>query len=276
MLELNEDNWIQIANKYNYKWQLPNCLGAFDGKHVAICKYVAIWQWFWIFQLQRYHSISLMAHAGANYRFFQSMLVRKVRKIQRAMQTCFRVANLGKWLNQTICICIYLRMPLLAMNRYHIFYRWWRFSITETYDEAIQTKKKRIINARRDRLQLSHFTRKALCRKRIWYFGEKVVFFFGWKDYSLQTGIRKESRCRLLPIAYCIISWSARTHNFLIPEMYRDLTDDKNKRLYMRLLRDYICDCWETLHDRFDIRYLRKLPSISEPPMRKFFEILFA
>lgn len=36
-MEINTDNWINVANDFNYKWQLPHCLGAIDG-HVAIKK----------------------------------------------------------------------------------------------------------------------------------------------------------------------------------------------------------------------------------------------
>lgn len=32
----SEDNWIRIADEYRCRWQLPNCLGAIDGKHVKI------------------------------------------------------------------------------------------------------------------------------------------------------------------------------------------------------------------------------------------------
>lgn len=29
-------DWLSVANQFNAKWNLPNCLGAIDGKHVAI------------------------------------------------------------------------------------------------------------------------------------------------------------------------------------------------------------------------------------------------
>lgn len=38
LIELTEANWINISNEFNFKWQLPNCLGAIDGKHIAISK----------------------------------------------------------------------------------------------------------------------------------------------------------------------------------------------------------------------------------------------
>lgn len=67
IMEVDERNWIQVANEYNYKWQLPNCLGAFDGKHVAIIKPPGSGSEY--FNYKRYHSIILMAVADANYRF---------------------------------------------------------------------------------------------------------------------------------------------------------------------------------------------------------------
>lgn len=30
------DSWIKCANQYNAKWNFPNCVGAIDGKHIAI------------------------------------------------------------------------------------------------------------------------------------------------------------------------------------------------------------------------------------------------
>lgn len=36
MPKLNKEKWLQIANRFNSKWNFPNCVGAIDGKHVAI------------------------------------------------------------------------------------------------------------------------------------------------------------------------------------------------------------------------------------------------
>lgn len=35
-MPFTNDNWLTVANDFNYRWNLPNCLGAIDGKHVPI------------------------------------------------------------------------------------------------------------------------------------------------------------------------------------------------------------------------------------------------
>lgn len=31
-----EAEWVEVGNGFSRRWQFPNCLGAVDGKHVAI------------------------------------------------------------------------------------------------------------------------------------------------------------------------------------------------------------------------------------------------
>lgn len=33
---LSKNEWLETANKFNAKWNFPHCVGAIDGKHVAI------------------------------------------------------------------------------------------------------------------------------------------------------------------------------------------------------------------------------------------------
>lgn len=67
VMPMTQQNWIRVANEFNVKWQLPHCLGAIDGKHIAIRKpHNAGSQYY---NYKRYHSIVLMATADANYKF---------------------------------------------------------------------------------------------------------------------------------------------------------------------------------------------------------------
>lgn len=67
LIVLNEENWINVSNGFNFKWQLPNCLGAIDGKHIAIRKPFKSGTEY--YNYKRFFSIILMAVVDASYRF---------------------------------------------------------------------------------------------------------------------------------------------------------------------------------------------------------------
>lgn len=67
LIEINQANWISMSNEFNFKWQLPNCLGAIDGKHIPIRKPHGAGSQF--FNYKRFHSIILMATVDASYKF---------------------------------------------------------------------------------------------------------------------------------------------------------------------------------------------------------------
>lgn len=56
-----------IAKEFQHKWQFPQCLGAVDGKHIAIIPPAGSGSNF--YNYKGYHSIVLMAICNANYEF---------------------------------------------------------------------------------------------------------------------------------------------------------------------------------------------------------------
>jgi hypothetical protein len=32
------DEWLTVAEAFESRWQMPNCIGAMDGKHIRITK----------------------------------------------------------------------------------------------------------------------------------------------------------------------------------------------------------------------------------------------
>lgn len=69
MLQVPTTNqeWKQIAREFYDQWHFPNCLGAIDGKHVAIKKPVNSGSLY--FNYKKFFSIVMMAVANANYEF---------------------------------------------------------------------------------------------------------------------------------------------------------------------------------------------------------------
>ncbi|XP_055919377.1 putative nuclease HARBI1 isoform X2 [Eupeodes corollae] len=67
MPKMRKTNWLEVANKFNARWNFPNCVGAIDGKHIAIKCPKNAGSLF--YNYKKFHSIVLMAVADAQYRF---------------------------------------------------------------------------------------------------------------------------------------------------------------------------------------------------------------
>ena len=61
------DEWEEVSKEFAKKWNYHNCLGALDGKHVAIKKPVGGGSMY--FNYKKFHSIVLMAISSASYKF---------------------------------------------------------------------------------------------------------------------------------------------------------------------------------------------------------------
>lgn len=63
----SREEWKQIAQDFERKWNFPHCLGAVDGKHVRIIPPPGSGSFF--YNYKGYHSMVLMAVVNANYEF---------------------------------------------------------------------------------------------------------------------------------------------------------------------------------------------------------------
>lgn len=62
-----QDEWLQIANNFDNKWNFPMCLGAFDGEHINFRPPRSAGSHY--YNYKGHHSIVLLAVCDANYKF---------------------------------------------------------------------------------------------------------------------------------------------------------------------------------------------------------------
>ncbi|XP_013407628.1 uncharacterized protein LOC106171725 [Lingula anatina] len=66
-----EEEWKDVAARFSSRWNYHNCLGAVDGKHIAIKKppNAGSYYYYYYYYYKGFHSIVLMAVADATYKF---------------------------------------------------------------------------------------------------------------------------------------------------------------------------------------------------------------
>ncbi|XP_046862824.1 protein ANTAGONIST OF LIKE HETEROCHROMATIN PROTEIN 1-like [Xenia sp. Carnegie-2017] len=59
------EQWLEIASKFEERWNYPNCIGAIDGKHIVMQPPASVGSYY--YNYKHTHSIVLMAIAGPDY-----------------------------------------------------------------------------------------------------------------------------------------------------------------------------------------------------------------
>lgn len=91
----DERKWKAVANRYYQLWNLPNCLGSLDGKHIRIKKFRKTGSQ--NFNYKGYFSVVLMALADADGMYISIDVGDYGRNSDGAV---FKTSNLGQLLNQ--------------------------------------------------------------------------------------------------------------------------------------------------------------------------------
>ncbi|XP_060861820.1 uncharacterized protein LOC132938831 [Metopolophium dirhodum] len=90
-----EEQWMCIENQYNRLWNLPNCLGSIDGKHIRIQKLPNTGST--NFNYKSYHSIVLMACSDADGHF---IMIETGFAGRNSDGGIFRGSRMGRWLER--------------------------------------------------------------------------------------------------------------------------------------------------------------------------------
>ncbi|KAK5648294.1 hypothetical protein RI129_003186 [Pyrocoelia pectoralis] len=88
------EEWLKIAEEFNYLWQFPNCLGALDGRHIKFRPPRSDGSFYYNYKGD--HSIVLLAMANAKYKFTYVNVGCNGRVSDGGVFTLFRESMLSK------------------------------------------------------------------------------------------------------------------------------------------------------------------------------------
>lgn len=91
----NRDQWIQTSQRFQDLWNLPNCLGSIDGKHIRIQKLPGSGSE--NFNYKSFHSLVLMACADADGYF---TMIETGYAGRNSDGGIFKVSRIGQWLHR--------------------------------------------------------------------------------------------------------------------------------------------------------------------------------
>ena len=91
----SEEEWVEIADQFERKWNFGNCIGAIDGKHVLMQAPPRSGSYF--FNYKKTHSIVLMAVVNSNYQFTMVDIGDAGRQSDGGV---FAVSNIGRALDE--------------------------------------------------------------------------------------------------------------------------------------------------------------------------------
>lgn len=114
----NKEQWKKIAERFYLLWNLPNCLGAIDGKHIRIEKLPKSGST--NFNYKSYHSIVLMACCDADGLF---TLVETGYAGRNSDGGIFRASAIKHWIeNEVLNFPLSLKLPTDESNNEFPYY----------------------------------------------------------------------------------------------------------------------------------------------------------
>lgn len=193
----NEDGWKDIAERFFELWQLPNCLGAIDGKHIRIQKYPNSGSA--NFNYKNYHSVILLGCCNADGVFTSIECGYAGRNSDGGV---FRVSAFGRWLESNNTLPPSTELPHdQSGNKFPFYFAAdaafpLRKNIMRPYPERNMNNKMRMFNYR-------------LSRGR-----KNIECTFGMMTQKFQIFLTP-IRCRKYDTIISIIQCACVLHNFI-------------------------------------------------------------